>query len=96
MVEYNGELIQQINPVFAEVKPKNALDYRTQFFASKKYLLGKEMDTYLFNLIVIWFTTFLFYITLYFELLRKLVNSGIAVNLPKMSKLPRLGFSKKK
>src|SRR6267142_930304 len=32
-IEYNGEIIQQINPIFQETRPKNILDYRTQFFA---------------------------------------------------------------
>jgi ABC transport system ATP-binding/permease protein len=81
IVEYRGELIQQINPVFTELNPKGPLDYRTQFFAPKKNFFGITMDTYYFNLLIIWIATFGFYITLYFELLRKLISSSGKVNL---------------
>ena len=88
LLEYNGELIQQINPVFAEPVPKGPLDYRAQFFAPVKHFLGLRMDTYLFNVLVIWLTTLIFYVTLYFELLRKLINSSSKVNLPGKAKQP--------
>jgi hypothetical protein len=57
ILEHQGELIQQINPVFAEPKPKGLLDYRTQFFAPAKYFLELRFETYLlFNIMVIWFS----------------------------------------
>lgn len=88
LLEHNGELIQQINPIFAEPVPKGPLDYRAQFFAPVKHFLGLRMDTYLFNVLVIWLTTLIFYVTLYFELLRKLINSSSKVNLPGKVKQP--------
>lgn len=72
IIEYNGELIQQINPIYNDPEsPKHLLDYRTHFFAPKKYLLGSYVDTYYFNMIVIWIMTLILYFTLYFELLKK-------------------------
>ena len=82
-IEYNGEIIQQINPIFQEMQPKSLLDYRTQFFAPKKNLFGLSVTTFLFNVLVIWAMAVLFYITLYFELVRKLVDSFGKVNFPK-------------
>ncbi len=83
LLEYDGELIQQINPVFQDPGKSGIFDYRTQFFAPKKNLLGVEMGTFWFNIIVIWSMTVLFYIFLYFELLKKGINSFGKVNLVK-------------
>ncbi|MDV3307911.1 MAG: ATP-binding cassette domain-containing protein, partial [Cyclobacteriaceae bacterium] len=75
IMEYNGELIQQINPVFLDPKPSGVLDYRAHFFAPTKNFFGTLIDTFVFNLIVIWGMTVVLYVTLYFELLRKVVAS---------------------
>ncbi len=76
VIEFNGKLLQIVDPVFNEPKnPKNLLDYRTHFFAPQKYLFGIYFDTYWFNLSVIWFMTIILYITLYFELLKKGIAS---------------------
>jgi ABC-type multidrug transport system ATPase subunit len=76
ILEFNGQLIQQINPVFIDPRPQHALDYRTQFFAPSKKLFGAEISTYVFDILVIWLMTVLLYATLYFEWLRKLVNAS--------------------
>jgi hypothetical protein len=96
IVEDNGELVQQINPVFADPKPTSVLDYRAQFFAPRKNLLGIQVDTYYFNILIIWLTCLTFYITLYFELLRKFVNMFSKVNLPSNVTLPKMNLKKKK
>jgi hypothetical protein len=75
IVEYKGQLIQQINPIFLDPKPSGPLDYRAHFFAPYKNLAGATVSTFLFNNLVIWIMTVLLYITLYFELLRKLISS---------------------
>lgn len=96
ILEHEGELIQQINPVFADPIPKGVLDYRAQFFAPSKNFFGMQIDTFYFNILVIWLTSLVFYITLYFELLRKLINSFSQVNLPNKMGLPKMNFKKKK
>ncbi len=76
VIEYKGELIQQINPIYHDPSnPKHFFDYRTHFFAPQKYFAGTYMSTYTFNLVVVWIMTLLLYITLYFEALRKAINS---------------------
>ena len=76
IVEYDGKLLQQINPVFHQPEmPNNLLDYRTHFFAPGKYFLGHYINTFIFNIIVIWLMSVLLYVALYFEWLKKLVNS---------------------
>ena len=96
ILEYNGELVQQINPIFTDPKPKNLFDYRAQFFAPVKYFLGIQIDTFIFNILVIWLVSAVFYSTLYFELLRKLINSFSGLNLPNKVTLPKMNFKKKK
>ncbi len=74
VIEFKGQLIQQIDPVFHKpVEPDNPLNYRTHFFAPQKYFAGTYIDTFYFNIIVIWFMSLLLYITLYFELFGKIL-----------------------
>jgi len=81
IIEVNGQLIQQMNPIFIDPKPANALDYRTQFFAPEKNLFGLGVvSTYVFNLIIIWLMTGFLYISLYFEWLRKGINAFEKIN----------------
>lgn len=76
IIEYKGKLIQQINPIYNDPDdPTSIFDYRTHFFAPKKYFLGVYLDTFYFNMIVIWLMTLILYFTLYFELLSKGLDS---------------------
>lgn len=82
ILEYKGELIQQINPIFLEPKNTGALNYRSHFFSPKKNMFNTVWDTYWFNIVVIWFMAVGFYVTLYFEWLRKFIDLFGKVNLP--------------
>jgi ABC transport system ATP-binding/permease protein len=98
ILEFDGQLIQQINPVFLSPKGAPSLTYRTHFFAPEKNLLGMMVSTFWFNMMVIWLMTVCLYVTLYFELLRKLINSFD--NMPSKAvltkRLPKVNLSKKK
>jgi len=84
MIEYQGNLIQQIDPVFnSPDNPAHVLDYRTHFFAPRKHFFGTYFNTFYFNILVIWFMTLLLYITLYYELLGKIIESFSKVKIPK-------------
>jgi hypothetical protein len=87
IIEFDGRLYQQINPIFLDPKPANALDYRTHFFAPQKNLLGRMVSTFWFNALVVWLMTLILYVTLYLEALRRLINSfdglGSKLTLPK-------------
>ncbi|WP_306416952.1 ABC transporter permease [Fulvivirga maritima] len=72
IMEHEGKLLQRINPVYNEPDiPTNPLNYRTHFFAPTKNIFGLEIDTFYFNILVIWLMTLILYIMLYFEVLRK-------------------------
>lgn len=72
----NNRPIQLIDPIFQTPKPIHPLDYRTGFFFPEKSILGLRLSTYIFNSIAIWLMTLALYIMLYFELLRKLLDSS--------------------
>ena len=76
IVEYRGELYQQIEPIYLDPDPEG-LGIRSHFFAPRKYFLGRYFDTYAFNIVFIWFMTFLLYLVLYYDLLGKLVRSRL-------------------
>jgi len=77
IVEYKGELYQQIDPIYLDPAPEGKLGVRSHFFAPRKYFLGKYYHTYSFNIAFIWFMTFLLYLALYFDLPGKLVRSRL-------------------
>ncbi len=74
IVEYNSRLIQKIDPVFLDPQPSSILDFRSHFFAPRKHFLGEYFDTYWFNMTVIWMLTIVFYVTLYYDVLRKAIH----------------------
>jgi ABC-type multidrug transport system ATPase subunit len=94
IIEYDGQLVQQINPIFLDPQPSGPFDYRAHFFAPKKNLFGSMVSTFWFNVLIIWIMTFVLYLTLYFELLKKLVESFDRI--PGKINLPKVSFSKKK
>lgn len=73
--EVNGRLVQQSNLIFKEPNPASAFDLRQQFYTPGKNFFGVVMDTYWYNLIVIWLFSVVFTVTLYFDLLRKIVSA---------------------
>jgi len=81
IIEYDNKLLQQIDPVF--VVPSHAehmFDYRSHFFAPQKHFLNMYFNTFWFNISVIWFMCLLLYITLYYEGLRRFINSFSQLN----------------
>ncbi|MBN8702693.1 MAG: ATP-binding cassette domain-containing protein [Bacteroidetes bacterium] len=72
ILEKDGELIQRADPIFLD--PQQSNFGRAHFFAPRKKFLGKYYDTYWFNISIIWLMSFVLSITLYFDLLRKLIN----------------------
>ncbi|MBS1949662.1 MAG: ABC transporter G family protein [Cytophagales bacterium] len=75
VVEWDGELIQKIYPIyFNEHRPEHFFDFRDNFYIPTKYFAGQKFDTLYFNLTVIWVMVIILYATLYFELLKKAVH----------------------
>ncbi|NJN28906.1 MAG: hypothetical protein HC819_24545 [Cyclobacteriaceae bacterium] len=75
IAKWKGELIQKTSTIyFDDHRPAHMLDFRANFYVPVKYFGGKKYDTFYFNIAVIWFFSLTFYIALYFQWLKKLVN----------------------
>lgn len=72
ILEQGGKLIQRTDPVFLE--PHQSEFINAHFFAPRKKMFGRYMDTYWVNIMVLWSMTILMVITLYYDLLRKLIE----------------------
>ena len=87
IIQYKDELVQQIDPIYRDPDIEGYFNFRSHFFAPRKYFAGKFHDTYWFNMIFIWFLTAFLYITLYFNVLNKILD------LPEKIKIKNI-FSK--
>ncbi len=68
-------LVRQVYPIYARNnQPKHALDFRTKFYYPEKYIFGSYVPTKVFNVLVIWLMTAILYVTLYYDVLRKIVS----------------------
>jgi ABC-type multidrug transport system ATPase subunit len=78
IMEGDGELVQLMDPVFNDVySQKYNMDCRSPFYSPKKYLFGIRIDTFWFNLGVIWAMCGGLFVSLHFNLLRKLLSHKI-------------------
>ncbi len=66
--------MQKIAPVYKEPDFKNG---RAHFLASQKNLFGYTIDTYFFNLAVLWLMSTFLYIALYYNWLRKIMEVSV-------------------
>lgn len=77
LIQVRDEYIQKIYPIYQEPKhPTHMFDFRTLFYFPEKHLLGSYIDTLYFNTYMIWFMTIILFITLYYEVLKKLVSGN--------------------
>ena len=74
ILEFEDELVQQIDPIYKDPSTTGLINVRTHFFAPRKYFAGQFFDTYWFNICLIWVYSALLYILLYFDGLKKLMN----------------------
>ena len=75
IIEINNHFIRKVDLIFFEpVQPGNPLNYRAHMYAPRKHFLGMNIDTFWFNIGVIWSMTIILYITLYFDIFERIVN----------------------
>jgi len=85
IIEKDGKFVQKIFPIYKDPDPEHIVDFDAQFYMPAKHFLRANIDTLLFNLGVIWSMTIVLALTLYFEVLRKIVDGlgNISNPLPK-------------
>jgi ribosome-binding factor A len=70
-LEKDGELIQRVDPVY--LNPSNNFG-RAHFLAPNKKMFGILIPTFWFNIFVVWFMSLTLMLTLYFDVLKKLLD----------------------
>jgi ABC-type multidrug transport system ATPase subunit len=76
IVEYDGTLIRKIYPIYDdEHVPANPLDFSANLYQPTKYFVGSKIDTFVFNILVIWSMTVVLFVTLYFDTLKWIMQS---------------------
>jgi ABC-type multidrug transport system ATPase subunit len=75
IVEVDGELVQKLYPIYKDPEfPAGPLDIRAHFYSPTKHFAGKWYDTVYFNIAIIWAMILILVVTLYFDLLKKLLQ----------------------
>jgi hypothetical protein len=74
VLEYDNRLIQNVDLIYLEPAPSGPLDYRTHFMAPVKAFLGMKIDTFTFNISLLFFSVIVFYVLLRFEVLGRLIK----------------------
>lgn len=69
----NGQIVQRFEPVYRKADPGISF-FQSPFFAAEKNFFGWQVDTYYGNIAVIWAMTLLLYITLHFDILRRMIT----------------------
>ncbi len=76
IAKWDGQLIQKYYLIYLEDhRPNHLFDFRSNFYVPTKHFMGRYYDTLYFNISVIWIMTLLLFITLYFDMLKKLVHA---------------------
>jgi ABC-type multidrug transport system ATPase subunit len=70
-VKWKDRFVRKTSPIYQVPNSKTG---RAHLFAPVKRLGPLTIDTYWFNLLVIWFSVFILYLTLVYDLLRKITN----------------------
>lgn len=75
IIEYDGRLVQKIYPVYLDDhKPKHIFDFAANLYQPTKHFAGVNWNTLYFNIVVIWSMTFFLFVTLYFDVLKRIVG----------------------
>jgi ABC-type multidrug transport system ATPase subunit len=80
ILEYDYQLVQHYDPIYQDPYVGSIFTLRTHFFSPLKPFLGKTLDTFWYNIAVIWLLTLFLYLALYFEWLKKLINLSQRLN----------------
>ncbi|HLN22084.1 MAG TPA: ATP-binding cassette domain-containing protein [Bacteroidales bacterium] len=73
IIEYDNQIIQKLEPIYMD--PKHPF-IRAHFYSPTKKIFSKKVDTFVVNVVVLWFMTIILYFALYFRLLKKALDSG--------------------
>lgn len=82
IIEQDGKLIQKIYPIYKDPNPEHAIDFNAQFYMPRKHFLNRNIDTFFFNTGVIWSMSLVLALTLYFDVLRRIIDGISNISNP--------------
>jgi len=71
IIETDDRFVQAFEPIYKEPESNYG---RAHFYAPVKIVLGYSIDTFWFNIMVIWLTSLFMYVTLLTDALKKLLD----------------------
>jgi ABC-type multidrug transport system ATPase subunit len=71
IIQYKNRLYQKIHPIYMDPEHKFI---KAHFYAPRKQVFGNYFSTFAVNIVVIWFMTLIFYLILYYRLLKKFLD----------------------
>ena len=74
IIAYKDRLIQQTEPIYETPWIDNPFDFRAQFYSPSKHFAGRDIDTFWFNMWMVWVMTIVGYVALYFDWLKKIMD----------------------
>ena len=74
IIEKDGKFVQKIYPIYKDPDPDHIVDFDAQFYMPRKHFLNQNIDTFFFNLAVIWLMTLTLAIALFYEILLKIID----------------------
>jgi ABC-type multidrug transport system permease subunit len=86
IIRYGNRLIQQEEAIFHDADYDGFFGFRAHFYAPRKWFCGRYYDTYAFDVVVIWLFSLICYVTLYFDLLKKVVDWFGNINYSRLLK----------
>lgn len=93
ILRYKNTLVQQDAPIFLKPEPAHLFDFRTHFYAPKKYFAGHYFETFWFNVMVIWLMAFMLYVPLYYSHLKRFIQAVEKLDLG--ARIEKLDIRKK-
>ncbi len=69
VIVVDEKLVPMVDPVFRDAK-----GIRSHFYASTKYLFGNKIETFWYNIGIIWLMSLIMMVTLYFDIFKKVVQ----------------------
>ncbi len=72
VITLDGELHSNYKPIFT--MPEKASFFKSHFYSPYKFIFGKKIKTFYTNILILWGMTFLGYILLYFDVLKRIIH----------------------
>jgi ABC-type multidrug transport system ATPase subunit len=70
---YKNSIIQNVDPIYLDPLIKKGPCFRTYLYAPKKCIFGIIIDTFIFNIALVFFANIIMFVILYYDLLAKAI-----------------------